>query len=154
MTTTLDIINISPSTKDEAELFAQKLTEEVEAGAENPLRLTVKLNAMGKAIETVKKNILEYALNEAEKYEGKKFDAYGAEVSISELGTKYSFEGCNDPVWNEANEQMKKWEEKKKEREKFLKTITTSMDVIIEGEALTLNAPIKTSTTGLKITLK
>ncbi len=151
---TYQVIQLSPSTKEEAELFASKLTAEVEAGNVNALTLFIKINAIVKSLDTVKKNISEYALSEAEKFGANKFETQGAEVSISELGTKYNFSICCDPVWDEANEQVEQWDAKKKERETFLKTIKDSLDIIIEGEPMKILSPQKSSTTGIRITLK
>lgn len=150
----LSTINLLPSKKQEAETFAQMLVEQVESGNESALDLMIKMNAIAKSFDTVKDKIKDYALEDALKY-GKKFEHIGSEVSISELGTKYDFTVCNDPQWLEATEEIKKWDALKKERETFLKTIKGSINIVTDdGEGITLNQPIKSSTTGIKITLK
>jgi hypothetical protein len=153
-TVTSSVMSLVPSTKEEAEKFVLKLVEEVEGGVINPLLLHVKLNAMKKAMDDVTHKIAGMVLKEAEKYGSKKFDAYTAEITISEIATKYDYTSCGDPIYNEASSQENGWAEKRKEREIFLKTIKGSMDVIIEGEAITLNQPVKSSVTGIKVTLK
>ncbi len=152
----MDVINISPSTKEEAALFAQKLIADVQGGTVNPLALAVKMNAIIKSLEAVKTAINDQIMEEAYKYSSKGFEAYGAEITIQELGTKYDYSGCNDKAWQNADAVERSGKESKALREKFLKVLPAPMPTYDEetGETHTINPPIKKSTTGIKISLK
>jgi len=82
-------------------------------------------------------------------YDGKRFD-------IVELGTKYDYSGCGDPVWKEASEQEAKWGAKKKERETFLKALPgpVTLDDTFNNVKTTIVPPSKTSSKGIKITFQ
>jgi len=154
--TPMAVISLAPSTKEQAADFTQKLISKVESGEENPLSLAVKMNAFIKSLESVKKAIDDSILREAEKYGAKSFDAFGAEITISELGTKYDYSICGDSEWQMLNQQLDSLKESIKQREKVLKSLTKPMTVVNElsGEIETINPPIKTSTTGIKIVLR
>lgn len=150
------VISLTPTTKEQAETFAQKLISEVEEGNVNPLQLQIQLTAMQKAMDSVKKKIADLVLTEAQKHGQKTFTIHSAQVEISELGTKYWFGDCNDPEWTKANEEELKWGDKRKERELFLKALKHSTTLLDEesGEVIKIHPPVKSSTTGIKVTLK
>jgi hypothetical protein len=94
-----------------------------------------------------------YVVDELEK-DTKRKDWFGFQVTVGEVGARYSYDNCNDPVYAELMEAKKELDEKIKERTDFLKSIKSSMGVIIEGEAVTLYPPLKTSSTSAKFQLK
>jgi hypothetical protein len=150
------VINYNPTTKEQAESFANKLTEEVLQGEVNPLELHVKLTAMQKAIDAVKKNIASYTLTEAQKYNSKTFDFNSSKIEIQELGAKYNYDNCNDAVLVRLNAELEKIKSAVEQRQAFLKVCKPGQPVIDEetGESYEVFPPAKTSTTGVKVTLK
>lgn len=156
MESAYSVINYNPTNKEQAEKFVLKLTSEVESGEVNPLELHVKMNAMQKAMDEVKKKIAPLTLKEAEKYSSKSFDAYSSKIEIVELGAKYDFSNCNDPEWIEAKQKEDAAAEKRKEREALLRTVKDSLEIAIPGtgEIAKVYPPTKSSTTGIKVTLK
>ena len=152
----MGLTEIIPTTKSEAVQFADRLIQSVMDGNMNALELHVKLTAMTKAIDDVKSRLRDVTLDEAAKYGSKSFEAYTAKIELAELGTKYNYEACCDPLWNEANQQVNQWAAKRKERESFLKTLKETTVIASEstgGEQVTIHPCIKSSTTGIKITL-
>lgn len=151
----MSVIELNPTTKQQANDFASKLILEVNEGNVNPLDLHIKLTAMQTAIETVKKAISEQTLTEAQRYGQKTFEHQSAEVTIKELGTKYDYSNCNDAELEELNKKIASLEEAKKKRETFLKALTSPMDIVVnEAEVVKIYPPVKRSTTGVAITLK
>ena len=97
--------------------------------------------------------IQDYTLEQALLENAKTFTAYGAEIQIKEMGTKYDFSGCNDSLLDGLYVDMEMLKTKIKTRESMLKSISEdSPAVSMEGEIL--NPPLKTSKTGISITLK
>jgi hypothetical protein len=93
-------------------------------------------------------------ISEAEKH-GKSFEFHNAGFQLKETGVKYDFTVCNDEIWNELNSQIEALEKVKKDREKFLKTISGSLEVITKhGEVVNIYPPAKSSTTSIAVTLK
>lgn len=154
-TTASAIIAVGPGTKSEADSFAKALTEEVESGVTNPLSMFAKLNAFSKAIEVVKENIRSWAVSEAAKYGGGKFNAFGCDMEVKEAGTKYDYSACKDVEWESLDAQIKGLTEQRKQREIFLKTIPGCITTVDEatGEVTKIHAPKKESTTTVFVKL-
>lgn len=128
-------------------------------------------NVIGK---NAPKETKEAILKSAEKYleKGTSFEYKNAKISIASVYTWYDFTKCNDIYLNELKEIEKKIKELISNREESLKTITlppgklgiASRTEIIEylpslewvdcGEEVILNAPIKYSKDGVKVTFK
>lgn len=148
------ITNFTTS-KDGITKFVNQCVNEIEAGLIDPLHMSIYLKTMEKIIEGIQAKIKASALSEAEKY-GKSFEFRGAKIDVSELGTKYDYVNCCDVVWNDLNKQIAELTEKRKEREAMLKTIKEPVTMVDEttAETWTVNPAIKTSTSGIKVTIK
>jgi hypothetical protein len=154
METVASTLSVLPSTPEQLNSFAVKLKSEIENGQIDPLQLRVVKAYLDKVFEKVKPTLDEYARTEAEKH-GKNFTYSGASVELAEVGTKYDFTNCNDQEWVELKEAAEKAANKLKERETFLKAIKEPTPIVSkEGEVITLNPPIKTSTSSIKISIK
>jgi hypothetical protein len=80
---------------------------------------------------------------------------FGAVIDSVETGVKYDYQSTNCPEWERFDEMVKHYSELKKQRETFLKSLKEPLNIITDdGEIVTINPPIKSSTTALKITLK
>ena len=128
--------------------------DQIMAGDQDPLKVAVHLKALEELISKLRKDeqIQDYTLEQALKENEKTFNIYGAEISIREMGTKYDFSICNDSLLEGLYNQMTVLKKQIKDRETMLKTIKEDNPVVsLEGEIL--NRPLKTSKTGLAITL-
>lgn len=132
METTLSVINLLPSGKEQIKSFVQAIKSEILADEVDPLKILVQLKYAEKTISEILKDeeIDRHFLNEHSKYD-KREDVVinGAKLSQSEVGVKYFYEDCGDPTWDYLNEKIKELNEKRKEREKFLQNIP------VEGSA-------------------
>ena len=136
------------------DLFVETKTS-IMSGDSDPLKVAVHLKALEELITKLRKDdqiqnlILEQAFKEGEKT----FTIYGAEISIREMGTKYDFSICNDALLGGLYGEMYALKAKIKDRETMLKTISEDNPAVsMDGEIL--NPPLKTSKTGISITLK
>jgi len=125
------------------------------SGSQDPLKVAVHLKALEDLINKLRKDgqiqdlILEQVFKEGEKT----FKIYGAEISIREMGTKYDYSICNDSLIEGLYSQMTVLKKQIKERETMLKIIKEDKPLVsLDGEIL--NRPLKTSKTGIVITLK
>ncbi len=149
------VIKLLPETKEQISSFANQLIRSVENGEVNALQLKAYFKAMEKAIKLVDDSTKDSQLTEAEKYGEKKFNAFGMQIEVCEVGTSYDYEHCNDPEWNSADSQVKTWTQTRKDREQFLRSLKKP-EVLVDqmsGEVVTINPPVKKSTTGLKFTV-
>ena len=129
--------------------------DQIMSGKQSPLKTAVHLKALEELIKKLRtdEQIQDYTLEQALLENAKTFTAYGAEIQIKEMGTKYDFTVCNDSLLDGLYGQMNELKTKIKDRENMLKAISEKNPVISpEGEIL--NRPNKRSKTGISITLK
>lgn len=103
---------------------------------------------------------LNYLLEELAKYHGCFVSHTGTKIESSENGTRYDFNGCNDPEYNELKNELDVIKEKVTAREEFLKHLPKEgMEVIcktkLHGEVVAyIYPPLKQSKSGYKITIR
>lgn len=141
-------LSILPQTKEQIEQFSNMLIAEIHNGQVDPLELLKNQKAIEKVFEKIKDDLRKASIDVAEKYGKGKFGLHGANFEVKEMGVKYDYKHCNDKVWE-------KLEKDKKDRETFLKSLTTSITIVDEetGEAVTVFPPLKTSTTSVVVSL-
>lgn len=141
--------------KASAEGNAEQIAELVKSGEANALDVSTKLAWIISTCEQARKLIQSDAVDEIEKHNGKT-TVNGAEVIKKETGAKYDYSVCADSEWERCSVEEKSAAEKRKEREKFLKTLTKPLTIANEetGEMETLNPPIKSSQTNIQISFQ
>ena len=128
----------------------------VDDGAVNPLEARIRLKAIEEVVSTASSSIAKYVRDEAEKHGTKSFDYMGAKVELAETGVNYNYDVCGDPEWEELQTSLKQLKADIKAREEFLKSLKKPITVANEetGEVITIKPPVKTSTSGVKISIK
>lgn len=172
MTTQLtptEVLPLFETSKEDREIFIKNIVSAIEEGAIDPLKVHIQIKAMEDIIFGItstdeKKNArnVEFAkryrsilLESAQKY-GNSFDVHNAKFKVAEVGVKYDYSKCNDPVLDELYIQKKELDARVKEREKFLQNAPISGTTIVNddtGEATTVFPPSKRSTTSVTVTL-
>ena len=113
-------LNTLPSTKEEIEIFAERVVTAVMDGDENPLEILAQCFKAKKALAMIEDKIVEIATNEARKYsENQAFSVYGVECKVKRVGMKYGYDVSSD--WNECQMEINKIREKQKAIESALK---------------------------------
>ena len=146
------------------------IADAVEAGSISPLKALAaikKLEAIADAAtnKDPKKNILsdrallihQCFMDEASLHPEKKFGAFGATFTKTEVGTKYDWSQCNDHELIELESLAKSAAERLKERQDFLKSIPSAGLPMVNqetGEAYTIYPPSKTSTSSISVSFK
>jgi hypothetical protein len=150
METTLSVINLLPSNKEQLQKFVRIVKDEILANDKEPLKILVQLKFVEKTIEDILED------EEIDLHFLKEFLLYdkdeeviinGAKLRQSEVGVKYLYPDCGDPIWNDLNKQIKELTEKKKEREKFLQNIPYDQGTVDPETGLFITRPPKTSKT-------
>ncbi len=153
--------------------FIGELMQAIEDGKIDPLKVHVQLKCiediafqMTSLDEKTNKNGLEVAkrfrkllLEAAEKYGQKKFDYLNTTIEIKEVGTKYDWGKCSDPVLDDLLAQQEVLKDDIKKRQDLLKTapatgLTLLAGSIEDGEIITIYPPAKSSTTAIAVSLK
>jgi hypothetical protein len=149
-------LSLFETSKTERQEFAQAVINNAKEGLLNPLKLHLQVKCLEDLIKQITShpNYKELTLDEAYKY-GKTFEHYNAKFEIKEMGVKYDYSVCNDPVYNKLKAQLTVLEDEIKAREKYLKAIPTSgVETLFEDEVVTLYPPAKSSTTSITVNLK
>jgi hypothetical protein len=155
METALSTLSTLPSTKKQVAEFTWTLKQEILADNHEPLKILVQLKMIERVIENVFKDedLDRHFLKEILLYSSKEVvEINGAKLMATEVGTKYDYDSCGDPVWFDLDKQLKELSDKKKEREKFLKTLPKE-GTVDPSTGVFINAPIKTSQSKVKVTL-
>lgn len=150
------VVKLLPETKDQVNIFSNQLIQAVKRGEINPLELKAYFKAMEKVVEIVDRQTRTNQLSEADKYSEKEFEAFGFKISKEELATKYDYLSCGDYEYERLHAELETAKARLKDRETFLKAIKEPTTIVYEstGEVITVKPPVKTSTSGLKFTMK
>lgn len=158
MTTRPDIRDVvfygTEVTKESIKEQSLALLKDLDEGHFSPLHLAAQLKFVEDVITNIKEEVRQRVIAEQDKYGKGDMTYYGARFDIKEAGVKYDFTECNDDIWNDIYQQMEALNEKRKEREAFLKTLKERFTYIDEstGEIVTIYPPQRKSTTTYAIT--
>lgn len=155
-TTAIGTLRLFATTQTQVDVFSDQIIESVQNGEANPLEVLVMLKAFEKVSERVLKEIKENVLREAGKYPGNSFEFNGNKIEKAELGTKYSYDTCNDPAYKRLSAQANEIITKVKEREAFLKVLNGPQTIVDDetGEVVTISPALKTSQYGVKVSIR
>jgi hypothetical protein len=136
--------------------FSNQLINQVKNGEVNPLELKAAFKAMEKIIEQVDEATKGHQLSESSKYGEQRFSAFGAEIEKCEVGVKYDYSVCGDPIYNQRLSIAEEAKKQLDERGAFLKALKEPITLVDDesGEVVTLRPPLKKSTDGLKFSFK
>jgi hypothetical protein len=137
-------------------IMSDQLIEAVKSGEIDPLAVRIQIKAIEMVLERVNKETIQNQLTAAAKYPEQKFEFLGAYIQKTEHGTKYNYAGCGDTIYEELAKTADKANEALKVRCEFLKTLKEPLRVVDEstGEIVLIHPPVKTSTSGLNISIK
>ena len=150
-------VNKIPASKEEQAVLSSAMINSVLDGEIDPIKAVVQAKSL---VETLTlflkdKGVNDLVLREVEKY-GKQTSKDGATIAIKEVGSKWDYSECGDPIYNRLSSQKAEIEEKLKEREALLKSTREPRTEVDEetGEVYTVNPPSKRSTTSYAITFQ
>lgn len=157
--TTTSILALFQTDKDQRATFAQNVISEIEQGIVNPLNIHLQIKCMQEIADVITSDerYHKLLLEETDKYAGKSFEYQNAKIEKKEVGVKYDFATCNDPIHTRYNEAADKAKKQLKEREDFLKKAPSEGFIMVDedsGETVTVYPPTKTSKTSISVSLK
>lgn len=144
-------------TKELIKQHADQLLELIDNGHTDAISIAIQAKYLTEVLEATKERIRELVCDELHKYsKGEECIKHGASFALKEAGVSYDYSGCGDPTWNDFNDTLTFLKEKMKEREKFLRSIKEPITIVDQatGEIITINAPIKRSTSTYAISWK
>lgn len=149
-------IEVSPSTlldlnKGYIAQYTEQARSNLSEGWTDPLKLFITAKKGQELFSQLEKVIRPYAEQETRLGKGEVYKKYGCEVIEKETGVSYDFTACDDEEWSDLDAQIKALDAKKKDREKFLKTITKP---IFDENGVQIKPPVKKGKIGLAVTIK
>ena len=140
--------------KEVVQKISEHFTDEIANGNINPLRFHVQAKMLIKALENVLDSTLDETLLERAKY-GKDAELLGAVVTEVDSGVKYDYDSTGDLEYTHIKAAYENILKQKKAREKWLQQMTKSENVCdVDGVFHTINPPVKTSKTTIKVNFK
>jgi prefoldin subunit 5 len=150
------ILSLFQTTKAERQSFVAEIINKVKDGGYDPREFHYQLKCMEQIIEMIKENedYKKVLISVSEKW-GRSFQYENSKFEVKEVGVKYDFSVCNDPVMNDLIKQKEELAKSIKEREAMLKAIPESgMELLQDDEVITIYRANKTSSTAVAVTLK
>lgn len=149
-------IEVSPSklldlNKDYISQTVEQARVNLSEGFTDALKLFITAKKGQELFTQLEKVIRPYAEQETRLGKGEVYKKYGCEISERMTGVSYDFSVCDDEEWNELSNQIAELDKKKKDREKFLKTITKP---IFDENGVEIKPPIQKGKMGLAISIK
>lgn len=140
-------------TKENAAMIGKAIVKRCADGEVDPLQTLARLKGIQAAIDIAEAGIKPLILDDVQKQGKAGVSVLAAKIETMESGVKYDYSDC--PEWVELSRKEAEIVKERKEREKFLRSITKPIDIVDKdsGEVRVINPPIKTSTTTLKVTL-
>ena len=154
METALSTITVLPSTKVELAMFSRQIKSEILSNDRDPLMILKQLKYVEKLVKDLltDKELDEHFINEAEKYKEKTFEHIDCKFTVAETGVRYDYNATGDPIWYDLNKKAEELKASIKEREKFLQN--AGQGFVEPNSGVFVNAPPRTSTTKVTVTLK
>src|SRR6185503_6650341 len=152
----IGVVRLFPSTQTQIDVFSDNIIESVKKGEASPLETLVLLKALEKASDRIMKEIRDNVITAAEKYPERTFEFAGAKLEMGEVGVKYDYSICGDPIYEQRQSIMDAAKALVDERTAFLRALKEPITIVDEGsgEIVTIRPPKKTSTTSVKVTIK
>lgn len=149
-------IEVSPSklldlNKDYISQTVEQARVNLSEGFTDALKLFITAKKGQELFTQLEKVIRPYAEQETRLGKGEVYKKYGCEITERMTGVSYDFSVCDDEEWNELSNQISELDKKKKEREKFLKTITKP---IFDENGVEIKPPIQKGKMGLAVSIK
>jgi hypothetical protein len=157
--TTTSILSLFETNKEQRQDFALRVVDALDSGQAEPLKVHLQVKCMEDIIKLLNSNTIykQLVLDAANAHGQKSFEYQNSKVEVKEVGVKYDFSKCDDPVLLGMYEKQAELDKAVKERETMLKTISPKGMTITDeetGETFTIYPPAKSSTTSVAITLK
>lgn len=156
---TTSILSLFETNKDQRQSFVMNVVDALDNGNADPLKVHLQVKCMEDIIKQLNANTVykNRVLEAAQTYGEKSFQYQNSKVEIKEVGTKYDFSKCSDPVLDDLLAQQAELDKTVKARQDMLKTIPVKGMIITDestGDTFTVYPPAKSSSTSVAVTLK
>jgi hypothetical protein len=152
----LGALRLMPSKASEVANFSMQIVKAVQNGDANPLEVLVMLRSLEAVSELVREYIEDNINAEADRYNEKIIERYGAKIEKAELGVRYNYAKSGDIEYERLKTDADTAKSRLNEREAFLKALKEPLTLVNEdtGEIYKVCPPLKTSKTGVRVYLR
>lgn len=150
------IEGVDALTKTNQKAIADELITKVVGGEVDPIKAFIQIKGIVECLNTFLKDkgVVDTTVDACSRYGDERPSYAGAKMCVAEVGVRYDYSVCGDPKWNELAAAKASIEAQLKAREDFLKHIDGEQTIVDaeSGEVVTVIAPVKTSSTSVKVT--
>lgn len=152
----MSALRLMPSKASEVARFSKGIIEAVKSGDANPLEVLVMLRSLEAVSELVREEIEQNVNAEADRFNEKVIERYGARIEKREVGVKYNYARSGDIEYERLKVDAETAKSRLSERETFLKALREPITLVNKetGEVYEVNPPLKTSKSGVAVYLK
>lgn len=150
-----DTLALFQTNKGQRMDFVLTLVEQITSGAADPLTAHLQVKCLEDLLDLIKENTIyrTAVIEAAEKHGSRSFQLHNATFKFMEVGVKYDYSLCEDPVVLDLMEQEKQIKERLKERQKLLQAMPEKGMADPETGCI-VYPPSRKSTTTIAVTLK
>lgn len=152
------VLSLLETTKEQRQTFVSGVIHALKEGGADPLKIHLQVKNTEDLVKQItgSEEYKSLCLDEAQKY-GRSFERYNAKFEVKEVGIKYDYAVCSDPVLSDLQTQADTINAKLKSRQDWLKKAPIEGVTIVDessGETIKVYPPAKSSTTSVTVTLK
>ncbi|TXK52346.1 hypothetical protein FVR03_01130 [Pontibacter qinzhouensis] len=142
------------SKKEATQLAKELVTDIVEGGKEDPLKVYIETKKINEYFAEVNKGLAKPAQDEAAKHGTKGAEMWGAKAQIVSTPSRYDYSNCNDEELATLDANLKEAKVALEARQKFLQGIPVTGLVLVDeesGDATKLYPPVKIQGETIKV---
>lgn len=146
-------VNEIPTTKVGISHFASRIVDKIMREGGDAFVIAEQIKALETFAKALKdsSDLKSWFVEEFEKEGVKEVDKFGTKFKVGEYGAKYNFDNCGCSMLKVLDRDQSDLKIHIKERENFLKFMTSEVYDEVTGELL--NKPTRTSTTSMAVSL-
>lgn len=150
------LVNYVKPSKEAIYSISEAIAVSVDEGRIDPVTADTKMKFLIETLTQAREKIKSQVVDAVSRAGKAGVQHYGATIELMESGIKYDYSQCNDRKYNETASEIEKLDKVRKEREKFLKSLTASVSLNDPdtGEVHDVHPPQRTSTTTIKTVWK
>lgn len=135
--------------------MAGELSRRIQEGEIDPLLPLMQFKVLDEIRDQIKETMRDSAVREMGKYGKEGVVMNGIRMEPMEAGTQYDYSGCNDPEYERLLWESENAKKALAAKQKQLREMKGPVDLLDHdtGEVITINPPVKTSTSTVKCTI-
>jgi hypothetical protein len=146
---------LSLSKKESTKLAQELVTDIVEGGTQDPLKVYIESKKISEFYSELNKGLQKPAQHEAAKHGQKGAEMWGAKAQLVNAASRYDYSNCNDEELTRLEAELTSAKKALEARQKFLQGIPVTGMVLVDeasGDVAKIYPPAKIQSETIKVT--